>query len=229
MKLISVLLAIVLVTFGSNVSAQAVIANGSFEDFAGTFGADGGAELLAGQTQLSDWSVVSRIAVLTLPNAYGLTPSSGNNFLDLTSYSSVGAGAGQGVEQMLTGLNIGSVYRVSMDLGICNTPCVTGAINYGGPISVTASAAGASELFTHNSAIPGNIWTNYGFTFTANNSSTTLRITMVSTAGAYVGLDNVAIAAVPENPTLLMFLCGFATTWFASTRRKSSVSTAIAA
>lgn len=225
MKIIRMLVVVILSGFGSCASAQAIV-NSSFEDFAGAFGADGGAELLVGQTQLTGWSIVSRVAILTAPNSYGLSPSSGNNFLDLTSYSAVGFGAGQGVEQVLSGLSVGAVYRVSMDLGICNAPCITGALNYGGPISLTASAAGTSQLFTHNSALPGNVWSNYSFTFAANSPSANLRITMASTAGAYVGLDNIAIVAVPENTTLLLFVCGLATICTLSKRWPVATATA---
>ena len=121
------------------------IANGSFETFTGAVGGDGGAAVSAGQTPLTGWSVILQTAVLETPNIYGLLPSTGTNFLDLTSYSSIGGGAVQGVEQLVSGLDLREVYQVSLDLGVSNAPCVRGGVNCTGPISVQASAGGVSS------------------------------------------------------------------------------------
>ncbi|MGC8200954.1 hypothetical protein, partial [Salmonella enterica] len=71
-------------------AAQAVsIANGSFENFAGTVSPNG-TLVSSGSASLPGWSIVSQIGILVQPNIYNLTASEGVHFLDLTSFSSSG-------------------------------------------------------------------------------------------------------------------------------------------
>jgi len=76
----------------SNAGAVNIVSNVSFETFTGSFGnvvpGDGGAQLNLEDTTLTNWDIVNdEIAVLKDPNIYNLTPSDGNNFLDLAGYS----------------------------------------------------------------------------------------------------------------------------------------------
>ena len=196
---------------GISSSALAIsVSNPSFETFTGTFGADGGRQLLRGATTLTGWNIVGgEIAILKDPNVYQLTPSDGNYFLDLTGYSN--GGFPKGVSQTLTGLTEGQAYAFSMDLGIRNGPCVGGGNNCNGPIQATAQIGSHSEMFTHNSADPGNIWGTYGFTFTADSPTMTLSIlgNSVPPGREYLGLDNVSVSAVPMPAAVWLFGTGF--------------------
>jgi hypothetical protein len=203
----------------SSTAQAATIANGSFENFSGTVSSSG-TLLTSGNASLTGWSIVSQVGILVEPNIYNLTASDGVNFLDLTSFSSSGGGSGQGIEQVLTGLEIGQIYSVSMDLGVSNLPCVSGGINCTGPITVQASADSTTATFSHNSALPGNVWNNFSFMFTANSTSAPLRITMLSTPGYYVGLDNVSISAVPEGNVAALFCMGLLVVGIARTKFK---------
>jgi len=206
---IQLYLAFVLAGISSSALANSV-SNPSFETFSGTFGADGGRQLLPGATTLTGWNIVGgEIAILKDPNVYQLTPSDGNYFLDLTGYSN--GGFPKGVSQTLTGLTEGQAYAFSMDLGIRNGPCVGGGNNCNGPIQATAQIGSHSEMFTHNSADLGNIWGTYGFTFTADSPTMTLSIlgNSVPPGREYLGLDNVSVSAVPMPAAVWLFGTGF--------------------
>lgn len=196
------------------------VSNGSFEDFTGSFGADGGSALNSSSTTLTDWTIIDEVAVLTTPNVYNLTASDGTNFLDLTAYNGVGAGSGQGVQQTVSGLTVNSMYHVSMDIGINNSSCGPASSNCEGPVSVFATIGNVYATFVHDSASPGNVWGNYSFDFIALSSSVDLQITMVTTAGVYVGLDNVSIADVPEPASSYLLICGIAALGTMGLRRK---------
>jgi hypothetical protein len=202
---------LILVLAGMSSSALAnLVTNPSFETFSGTFGGDGGRQLLPGATTLSGWNIIGgEIAILKDPNVYQLTPSDGNYFIDLTGYSN--GGFPKGVSQTLTGLTEGQAYSFSMDLGIRNGACVGGGNNCNGPIQATAQIGSHSEMFTHNSTAPGNIWGTYGFTFTADNPTMTLSIlgNSLPVGGAYIGLDNVSVSAVPMPAAVWLFGTGF--------------------
>ena len=200
-------------------SAQ-IVSNGGFETFTGVFGGDGGAQLLPGATTLTGWAIVggaanNDIAELRTPNIYNLTPSSGNNFLDLTGYTNTGFP--KGVSQVLTGLTAGQTYAFSMDLGIRNGPCVGGGDNCHGPVQASATIGSTSQTFTEASAVAGNVWGTFGFNFVATSSSMTLTINGLSVPAGneFLGLDNVsvtgAVAAVPEPETYALLLAGLAT------------------
>jgi hypothetical protein len=206
---IQLYLAFVLAGISSSALANSV-SNPSFETFSGTFGADGGRQLLPGATTLTGWNITGgESAILKNPNVYQLTPSDGNNFLDLAGYSN--GGFPKGISQTLTGLTDGQAYAFSMDLGIRNGPCVGSGNNCIGPIHVTAQIGSHSEMFTHNSAAPGNIWGTYGFTFTADNPTMTLSIlgNSLPVGAAYIGLDNVSVSAVPMPAAVWLFGTGF--------------------
>jgi hypothetical protein len=193
----------------ASASAQAV-SNGSFETFTGTFGSDGGAQLIASSTTLTGWTIVGgEIAVLRAPNAYNLSASEGTNFLDLAGYSN--SGFPKGLSQNLTGLVIGQAYTLSLDLGIRNGACVNGGNNCTGPVQVTAGVGSTSQTFTHNSSTAGDVWNTYSLDFVANASSAPLTIQGIGlpAGNQYIGLDNVSISPVPEPATFGLMLAGF--------------------
>jgi len=160
------------------------------------------------------WTIVGgEIAILHTPNIYSLTPSSGNNFLDLTGYSNTGFP--KGVSQVVTGLTAGQTYGFSMDVGIRNGACVSGGNNCHGPVQVSATIGGTSQTFTEASSTAGNVWGTFGFNFVATNPTMTLTINGLSVPAGneYIGLDNVsvtpgAVAAVPEPATYALMSLG---------------------
>lgn len=178
-----------------------LVSNPSFEIFTGSFGSPPGvAQLVPGSTDLTGWTIVGdEIAALTNPNANSITPSDGNNLLDLTGYTN--SGFPKGVSQILTGLAVGQAYTFTMDLGILNGYC--GGGNCGGPIQVQATIGSTSQTFTHNSSVPGSVWGTYGFDFTADSPSMTLTIEGIGlpTGNIYIGLDNISVSAVSVSPT----------------------------
>ncbi len=198
----------------ADVSAN-LVSNGSFETFTGVFGGDGGAQLVPVSTTLTGWTIVGgEVAVLKTPNSYSLTASDGNNFMDLAGYTNTGFP--KGLSQTLTGLSAGQTYTFSMALGILNGNCGSVGPICHGPIEVSGSVGSTSQTFTHNSALPGNIWGSYGFDFVATDSTMTLTILGVSLPlrNAYIGLDDVSVVAanapVPEPETYALMLVGLA-------------------
>lgn len=197
----------------SHAASANLIANSSFEIFADTvtFDSNGGTAFNAGSTELTGWSINGNdVGFLEPSNNWNLTPSDGNYFMDLTGYTSLGFP--KGVSQMLSGFNIGQVYTFSMDLGILNGPCyLSGSVDIcSGPIEVGASIGSLSEIFTHDSNDPGNIWGTYGFDFIADNSSMQLTIEGISvpSGNIYIGLDNVVVSAVPLPAAVWLFGSG---------------------
>lgn len=195
----------------NNVEAN-LVTNPSFETFTGSFGGDGGSQLIPGSTTLIGWSIIgNEIGVIKNPNIYNLTPSEGNNFLDLTGYTS--AGFPKGVSQTLNGLIAGQTYTFAMDLGVRNGACVNGGNNCTGPIQIAASIGNTSQTFTHNSFDSGNIWGTYGFDFTAVSPSMTLAIleNSIPPGNFYIGLDTVSVSAVPLPAAVWLFGTGLLT------------------
>ena len=172
------------------------IANPGFETFTGSFGGDGGAQLPAGSTALTGWSVINgEIAILRAPNAYNLGASEGIYFLDLAGYGN--AGFPKGLTQTLGGLTPGQDYALRLDIGI--RPCVSGASNCAGPVQVGVSVGALSEVFTHDADLPGDVWGTYRWVFTAGSASPALTLLGLSlpAGGQYIGLDNLSLTAVP--------------------------------
>lgn len=187
-------------------AAANMVSNPGFETFDGTV-PNGGVQLTSSSTQLTGWSVTSgEIAILDVPNNWALTPSEGNNFLDLTGYTS--AGFPKGVTQNISGFTVGAGYVLALDIGVSNGN--SSCPNCGGPVQVNATIGTGGQTFTHNSADTGNIWGTYGFGFTATNPTMALTIAGVSVpAGAiYIGLDNISIEAVPVPAAVWLFGSG---------------------
>ncbi|HEU4430609.1 MAG TPA: hypothetical protein VFT98_17750 [Myxococcota bacterium] len=182
-----------------------LISNAGFETFTGTHAGDNCRQLVPASTTLSDWTPVgNEIAVCTTPNQYLITASEGLNFLDIAGYQNT---LGKGVSQTISGLVIGQQYAFTADLGVSNiASCVPGA-TCGGPISVLVTIGSVSETLTHNSTDPGVQWASYGFSFVADSTNVTLSVvgSAIPAGGAFIGLDNLSLLAVPE-PAWMSFV-----------------------
>jgi hypothetical protein len=192
-------------TLVSQLAQANFVANPGFESFTGAFASDGAADLTTASSTLTDWIVLINTAIITTPNNWDLTPSEGDNFVDLSGRSNVGFP--KGISQSISGLAVGEEYVLSMDIGIRNGPNNScGGSNCDGPVEVTASIGSTSQTFVHDSTDPGNVWSSYGFTFSASNPTMDLSITGISLPQGriYIGLDNVSIA-VPLPAAVWLF------------------------
>jgi hypothetical protein len=177
--------------------AANLISNGSFE--LGTFSppSNGTQSLPVGSTTINGWTVTGdAIGWIGYPNPWSLSASEGKFFLDLTDYSS-GAPFG-GVAQVIP-TTIGQSYELSFDLGSSNL--------YGRPSAIQANATGISNVFT--SALTGthSDWEHFSMLFTASSSTTTISLAG-TTGNSYVGLDNVAVNAIPVPAAAWLFGTG---------------------
>jgi PEP-CTERM motif-containing protein len=232
----SLVAAIAVLGFTTSASAN-LVTNGSFETFTGTFGGDGGAQLVPGSTTLTGWTVEGgEIAVLKTPNIYNLTAADGVNFMDLTGYTNTGFP--KGVSQSLSGLAVGSTYAFSMELGIRNGACVSGGNNCHGPIQASASIGATSQIFTEDSNAPGNNWGTFGFNFIATTPTMALTILgrNVPAGNEFLGLDDVSVnlaavpgpmpvpgtTAVPEPETYILMVAGLGITGLIARRCKTA-------
>jgi Protein of unknown function (DUF642)/PEP-CTERM motif len=189
-----------------------LITNGSFENTSGTFVGDvNHVDLLAsGSTAIPGWTTINGVPTAWLQNGnpYGISASNGSFFLDLTGYTNVGTYGG--VMQTFA-TTAGTNYVVTFDVGYGGASGL-----FGGPVRVTASAAGTSATFTSGSGTPNPaVWNSETFTFMATSATTTLDLVGLSTAGGdYIGLDNVDVEvagvtpSVPEPGTLTLVLTG---------------------
>jgi len=181
------------VAIGGAVAAP--FTNGSFEN--GTFVPDGNQTdvLGAGSTAMTGWTVTVHDIAWINGNQFGLAPSDGSKFLDLTSY---GSGAGAGVEQTFDTVKNGS-YTVTFDLG------------GGNGVSIAASAGSSSQTFTGASLSGATSWEQQSLSFVANGPSTLLSLVGTNSVGNYIGLDHVqltfngVVATTPLPGSVLMF------------------------
>ncbi len=182
---------ILALAIGPSVWAATLVANGSFESGSFTFGGDGGADLAPSSTAISGWTIfTNHIAPLRTGNAYGIVAEEGDVSLDLQGYSD--SSPFGGLQQTINTV-AGEGYELSFWVGVDNDSSI--AV---GPATVTAIAGSASQQFTNTLTGQGNQWEQFQLDFTAAGSSTVISLVGTSTAGgAYIGLDNVVVVAVP--------------------------------
>jgi hypothetical protein len=177
-----------------------LIKNGSFEKAAkGSSPPTGNGEPVgAGESGIAGWTVFGGLSgdgVAWLPNGntYGVTTPFGSDFLDLTGYHD-----GQpyfGVEQTIKTVK-GTRYDLTFHLGVDNSSNI-----YDGPISVTAAAGSTNQNFDYDPKKSGNQWGSFTLEFTATSSTTQISIQGLS-GDQYIGLDQVAVSAVKEEPAI---------------------------
>jgi Protein of unknown function (DUF642)/PEP-CTERM motif len=210
-RILAVLLGTLAATAASSdASATSIVTNGSFEDTT-HFAANGDdtMSLPVGSTAMAGWTVTSNLSAWIGPaNPFGLTAQSGSYFLDLTDYHDTGPYGG--VSQSIA-TTVGGHYALSFYLG--SSP------EYGLPDSIVASAGLTTGTFTSANSTP-NFWQLETLLFTAASPSTV--ISLVGNSGtSYIGLDNVAVTAVPEPSSWAMMILGFMGVGFMAYRRKN--------
>jgi len=187
-----------------------LLTNGSFE--LGTLVNDGNhaQTFNPGPTNITGWAAVGRqVTWIDAGNPFFLTAQDGNRFLDLTAYIT-GAPFG-GVTQSIA-TSPGQEYELSFYLGSYTQ-------RWGGPpVSILATAGGASQPFTVATTSTTSTWTPFSMLFTATSANTA--ITLTGAAGVqYIGLDNVAVDAVPEPGAYAIVAAGLALLGLMSRRR----------
>jgi hypothetical protein len=188
MNMPKILISLTIFSLAAVAAHANLLTNGSFENTNNAFVGDANKtdELLSGSAAIPGWTTANaQLAWIENGNPYGISAANGSFFLDLTGY--VNASPYGGVTQSFA-TTIGTQYVVTFDLGYGGNNAA-----YGGPVSVTASAGGSSQVFTSGSGTPNPaVWNLETFDFTATSSTTTLSLTGFSASGgAYIGLDNV--------------------------------------
>jgi hypothetical protein len=193
----AVLIAAAATSFGAS---AAIVTNGSFEDTTNFVLPDGNdtISLAVGSTAMPGWTVVNgTLAWIGPTNTFGLTAQNGSYFLDLTDYRDHSPYGG--VSQTIA-TTAGGHYALTFYLG--------SSTQYGVPDSIFASAGTGSGTFTSTNPTLNNFWQLETLLFTATGPSTL--ISLVGNSGnQYIGLDNVAVEAVPEPSTWAMLIVGF--------------------
>jgi hypothetical protein len=194
-----------------------LINNGSFES--GAFVNQGNVTMVlaVGSTTITGWTVsTDQLAWIDTGNPWGLSAQDGTRFLDFTAYPT-GAPFG-GVTQTIPTV-AGQQYQLSFYLGSYTQ-------RWGGPpVSISASAAGASQVFTVSTASTASTWTPFSMMFTANSANTAVSLT--GSAGLqYIGLDNVSVdpagsSPVPEPGSYALIGAGLVVVAGAARRQRS--------
>jgi hypothetical protein len=187
-----IVVAVLTATICSQASAQ-LITNGSFEQ--GSFVPDGNhlMSLPVGSTVITGWTTINAEIIWgNNSNPFVSPASNGSMFLDLTGYHD--SSPYGGVKQTVT-LVTGQSYKMTFDAGVKQ-----GSGVYAGPVTIRATATGvASQDFTYNPPGTGTLWGTMEYDFVATAASTDISfLGITSGGGQYIGLDNVAIAPVPE-------------------------------
>ena len=185
-----------------------LVTNGSFESGVFEPPTSDTQSLPAGSTTMTGWTVLTDLAAwIGAANPFGLTAANGSMFLDLTDYQNGAPFAG--VEQFISTVP-GSQYTLTFALGT--------AQGAGLPASITATAGSTSQVFS-SSAAGSNVWTTMSMAFTATSTSSVVRL-QGSAGQQYIGLDNVAVTAVPEPPWYVLAGSGLAVMALVSRRRR---------
>ena len=189
-----------------------LVYNGSFEDLESTFIGDGrlNMSLLPGSMILPGWTVFgAELGWVGMgPGDWGVDAKDGNKLVDFTGYHNDGNYAGV-TQDILT--DIGTVYEVVFHIGRGGN----GDANYAGPNSVRATAGDLfgvhhDEVFTSAGGTSDpTTWERFSFRFTAQDMVTTISFQGAGKGGCcLVGLDDVAVTAVPEPGTYALIATG---------------------
>jgi hypothetical protein len=175
---------------GGQAWAVNLLTNGSFEAGTYTLNPDGAVDVPPGGTSITGWTVVTNnVSPVSNVNSFGLSAQDGVFSLDLQGYAD-GFPYG-GVTQNLATI-IGAEYELRFWIGVHNS------IPVGvGPASVLAAAGGTSQTFTTSLSAAGQQWQEFTLPFTATGAVTPITLSgILTTGGAYIGLDNVSVELV---------------------------------
>lgn len=183
--------------------AANLVANGDFDNIGGVWvnntGLGSDDLQTPGSTNIPSWSNVPGFANefwVGATNDYNLSAAPGNGsqyFVDLTGQANNKPYGG--IEQVIS-TSPGTTYVLSFDLGASTQYNSSGL----GQAALTASASGASQLYTLNPSTQ-NQWAAETLRFTATGSTTTIEFLADSAyTSEYTGLDNVSVQAVSSAP-----------------------------
>jgi hypothetical protein len=183
-------------------AAANLVSNGDFDNIGGVWvnntGLGSDDLKTSGSTNIPDWTNVSGAANefwVAASNGYSLSAAPGNGsgyFVDLTGQAN--SKPYGGLEQVIA-TTAGAKYTLTFDLGASTEYNSSGL----GAAALTASAAGASQLFTLSPSSL-NQWAAETLSFTATGSSTTIEFLGDSAyTSRYVGLDNVSVQQVQSS------------------------------
>ena len=196
----------------SAASSAALLLNGDFETNGVGTGAVGYGE---GSTGITGWQVVGTDVQLTGSGHLGLF-GNGGQWVDLTGTNE---GYYKGLTSNAFSTVVGQQYSLTFDLGSIAT-------TESGPASVSVSVnGGLLGQRTNAPALNGSFavnWAGQSVTFVADSALTRITITgsdLAQSNAKVIGLDNVAVAAVPEPHEWAMMLAGLGLVGWAARRK----------
>lgn len=184
--------------------AQNLLTNPSFESGGFVDSGNGFMQLGSGNSSLTGWSIdTGTISWGTTPNSTNIVASAGTKFLNLAGFHPNTPNPWGRINQGVV-LTSGVVYQLSFDLG-----CYQGNPALHGPVTVHVTAFGTvlntTVTFTPTGTNTATQWGRFNLNFTAPFSATgTVTFQGISAGGRYIGLDNVALIAVPAAPQHLV-------------------------
>ena len=198
----------------SAASSAALLLNGDFETNA--LSAGDTAAYSHNSTAITGWRVTGTNVKLVGSAYLGLT-GNGGQWVDLTGWNE---GYYKGLTSNAFSTVVGQQYSLTFDLG--SIPMA----QYG-PASVSVSVNGGylgdrTNAPTLSGAFAVN-WAAQSLTFVADSAVTRITIigsdSMVPSSSTVIGLDNVAVAAVPEPHEWAMMLAGLGLVGWAARRK----------
>jgi hypothetical protein len=203
----------------SAASSAALLLNGDFET--NVIPSAVTADYAENSTEITGWRVVGTTVQLTGSTHLGLS-GNGGQWIDLTGGND---GYNKGLTSNAFSTVAGQQYQLTFDLGSIPTA------QYG-PASVSVSVNGGflGEA-TNAPALNGSFavnWAGQSLSFVADSALT--RITIIGSDNKFqssstlVGLDNVAVAAVPEPHEWAMMLAGLGLVGWAARRKNGNAS-----
>ncbi len=184
------------------VASANLITNGSFES--GNFTGSSFTRVVAGQTNLTGWSVLGVAVDWHNTNEFG-PMHNGTRAVDLNLDGGL---SGTGVLEQSFGSTIGSTYLLRF---FTAAPTVSGL----GARSMRASVGNgiALDINLTNSPQFAMVWTEYTLQFNALSTTSTISFASLNGSGFWGPLiDSVSVeevhSAIPEGNSALLFACG---------------------